>query len=149
VDDSPSSGQVDNVNRTTWSNVAMEYAIEGWAEPGELAATVFVADRVRGCPILDLGVGGGRTVSLLRLLSSDYLAIDYTPELVEVCRHGTPTWRCGSETPAISATYRPGLVAWWRSATTGSTPWTTRAVNRCWPVSTGCCSPAAPSSTPR
>jgi SAM-dependent methyltransferase len=90
VDDSPPSGQVDNVNRTTWSNVAQEYAIEGWADPGELAAMVFVADRVRGCPILDLGVGGGRTVSLLRLLSSDYLAIDYTPELVEVCRQRHP-----------------------------------------------------------
>ena len=83
-------GGVDDVNRPTWSEVAGEYAIEGWSDPGELGALTFVADRVRGTPILDLGVGGGRTVALLRLLSSDYLAVDYTPELVALCRSRHP-----------------------------------------------------------
>ena len=33
---------------------------------------------------------GGRTTSLLRLVSSDYVGIDYTPELVELCRRRHP-----------------------------------------------------------
>ena len=41
---------------------------------------------VRGQPILDLGVGGGRTVPLLRAVSSDYVAVDYTPAMGEACR---------------------------------------------------------------
>ena len=81
---------VDGVNRPIWSEVAAEYAVEGWSDPGELGALTFVADRVRGTPILDLGEGGGRTVALLRLLSSDYLAIDYTAELVALCRERHP-----------------------------------------------------------
>lgn len=90
VDESTRGGLVDEVNRPTWSRFASAYAIEGWSDPGELGALTFVADRVRGLPILDLGVGGGRTVSLLRLLSADYLGIDYTPELVELCRSRHP-----------------------------------------------------------
>ncbi len=90
VVESNRGGSVDEVNRPTWSRVAAEYAIEGWSDPGELGAFTFVADRVRGLPILDLGVGGGRTVGLLRLLSADYLGIDYTPELVELCRSRHP-----------------------------------------------------------
>jgi SAM-dependent methyltransferase len=83
-------GPVDGVNRTTWAEVADEYAIEGWSDPGELGALTWVADRVRGVPVLDLGMGGGRTVALLQLLSSDYLGVDYTPELVELCRARHP-----------------------------------------------------------
>jgi SAM-dependent methyltransferase len=81
---------VEDVNRPTWSEVVDEYAIEGWSDPGELGALTFIADRVRGVPVLDLGMGGGRTVALLRLLSSDYLGIDYTPELVDLCRTRHP-----------------------------------------------------------
>ena len=90
VESAAGPGGVDDVNRPTWSEVADEYAVEGWSDPGELGALTFVADRVRGTPVLDLGVGGGRTVALLRLLSSEYLGIDYTPELVALCRERHP-----------------------------------------------------------
>lgn len=84
------SSDIDEVNRRTWSHVVDDFAIEGWADPGELAALLSVADDARDQPILDLGVGGGRTYSLLRLLSSRYVGIDYTAELVELCRARHP-----------------------------------------------------------
>jgi hypothetical protein len=34
-------------------------------DPGELSAFAWVAEQVRGRTILDVGVGGGRTVSLI------------------------------------------------------------------------------------
>lgn len=66
--------------------MADKLALEGWSDQGELGALLAVADTVRGGAILDLGVGAGRTVALLRLLSADYVAIDYTPEMVDLCR---------------------------------------------------------------
>ena len=81
---------MDDTNRRTWSGVADEYAIEGWGDPGEVVALLLAADRARGRPVLDLGVGGGRTTALLRLVSSEYMGIDYTPELVDLCRDAAP-----------------------------------------------------------
>lgn len=81
---------VDAVNEATWARFADEFAIEGWSDPGELATFLLIADQVRGAPILDIGVGGGRTYPLLRLLSSDYLAVDYSPQMVELCRRRHP-----------------------------------------------------------
>src|SRR5579884_2795938 len=81
---------VDAVNQATWARFADDFAVEGWSDPGELAALLLVADAVRGAPILDLGVGGGRTYPLLRLLSSDYVGIDYSPPMVELCRRRHP-----------------------------------------------------------
>lgn len=88
--DQTEPGGADDVNPSVWSAVADQYAIEGWADPGELGALTAVADEVRGRAILDLGVGGGRTIGLLRLLSHDYLGLDYTLELVDLCRRRHP-----------------------------------------------------------
>lgn len=46
-----------------------------------------------GTPILDIGVGGGRTAPLLVQISTDYIGIDYTPELVEVAASRYPQLR--------------------------------------------------------
>jgi len=88
--DDDNSAALDETNRPLWSGVAAEYAIEGWGDPGELGAMILAADRARGRPVLDLGVGGGRTTALLRLVSSEYIGIDYTPELVDLCRQRHP-----------------------------------------------------------
>lgn len=61
-----------------------------WLDRGERAAVGLVASEVRGGAILDIGVGAGRTVSLLCLLSDDYRAIDYSPTMVERCRSSYP-----------------------------------------------------------
>ncbi len=41
---------------------------------------------MRNQPILDLGVGAGRTVPFLRALTTNYAAIDFVPEMVGLAR---------------------------------------------------------------
>jgi SAM-dependent methyltransferase len=58
--------------------------------PAERAIYDRIREQVRGRPILDLGVGGGRTVRPLLELSADYVGVDYTPAMVETCRRAFP-----------------------------------------------------------
>lgn len=84
--------EVDAVNRlhiTGRSAVRASFA-RGELDGAEIAALASVAESVRGKPILDLGVGGGRTVEALRSLSTDYLAVDYSAEMVAACRARFP-----------------------------------------------------------
>jgi SAM-dependent methyltransferase len=62
----------------------------GWLEPGEQIAMLSVASAVRGAPILDIGVGGGRTAPLMNDISSDYRGIDFAPAMVAVARKRFP-----------------------------------------------------------
>ncbi|MBV9672039.1 MAG: class I SAM-dependent methyltransferase, partial [Verrucomicrobia bacterium] len=39
---------------------------------------------------LDLGVGAGRTVPMLLSLSRSYVAIDYSEQMISICRHNYP-----------------------------------------------------------
>jgi SAM-dependent methyltransferase len=83
----------DRINRRAWASWGAARwfgALTDWTDPGEAAALAYAAREVRGTPVLDVGVGGGRTVGMLRALSDDYLAIDYTPRLVEICRRNHP-----------------------------------------------------------
>lgn len=68
------------------------YLDEGAAftDPGERVAMDYVTDSARGKPILDLGVGTGRTIGLLGHLSPDYCALDYLPTMVEASRRRHP-----------------------------------------------------------
>ncbi len=84
---------MDDVNRRAWreaSTVRWFRELEGWTDEGERGALAAIADEVRDQPILDLGVGAGRTVPLLRGVSRDYTALDYTPELVAACKEKYP-----------------------------------------------------------
>jgi SAM-dependent methyltransferase len=81
------------VNRATWARadaIGWYAATEGWTDPAERAALLRVAPYARGGPILDVGVGAGRTTSLLRLVSEDYVAVDYVGEMVDLCRRLHP-----------------------------------------------------------
>jgi SAM-dependent methyltransferase len=83
----------DRINRIAWCSRSARHWYSGardWTDPGEAAALAWVADQVRGQPLLDVGVGGGRTVPFLTNISSDYTALDYTPELVAICRRNHP-----------------------------------------------------------
>jgi ubiquinone/menaquinone biosynthesis C-methylase UbiE len=87
---------LDTINRSTWRlprTVRVYEHLEGWTDPGERAAFEHVAAEMRGRPILDIGVGAGRTTPLLRAISLDYVGIDYTAEKVEACRARHPDAR--------------------------------------------------------
>ena len=43
-----------------------------------------------GATVLDLGVGGGRTVGPLSKIASCYIGLDYSEGMVEVCRARSP-----------------------------------------------------------
>lgn len=81
------------VNRAVWqrADVLADYAVlEGWSDPGEWRAAQMLAPQLRNRRILDIGIGSGRTTSWLRLLTSDYVGIDYTHAMVEQARRRHP-----------------------------------------------------------
>ncbi|TXL80301.1 class I SAM-dependent methyltransferase [Vineibacter terrae] len=86
---------MDLANRLAWqtTDAVHRFRQEGWTDPGEAAAVSLVAPEARGAPILDIGIGAGRTVPLLTAISQDYTAVDYTPALVALCRQRHPTRR--------------------------------------------------------
>src|SRR5262245_28215437 len=73
--------------------VVAEYSNGDALTPAEKAALAAIGDSCRGKRILDIGVGGGRTVPALRALSSDYVGVDYMPEMIERCRQRFPDVR--------------------------------------------------------
>ena len=86
------SDSVDDVNRRAWASAdgIDRFLDEGWTDPGERAAIGHVAAEMANRTILDIGVGAGRTVPLLTAISDDYVAIDYTEALVDLCRTRHP-----------------------------------------------------------
>lgn len=74
-------GSADGVRQYAWSREL---------SPAEAAALEVVRAEARGRAILDIGVGAGRTVRGLREISEDYLGVDYTPEMIEVCKERYP-----------------------------------------------------------
>lgn len=63
---------------------------KGWNDKGEMQVLLAIAPDVRGKPVLDIGVGTGRTTPLLRLLTDDYVGIDYVPNMIERARSVLP-----------------------------------------------------------
>lgn len=86
---------MDRINRGTWRRrgaLRQFGTAAGWLEPGEQVAIDCVASFVRDAPILDIGVGGGRTAPLLAALSADYRGIDYLAEMVALARRRFPAF---------------------------------------------------------
>lgn len=87
---------IDHINQATWQRgdtVAGYRQLKGWTDPGEQAAIARVATEAAGGPILDIGVGAGRTTALLQHMGSEYVGIDYTPAMVAACRTAYPDQR--------------------------------------------------------
>ncbi len=82
----------DDLNRRTWTKPSSIRWLDrntGFI-PGERAAFDAVRARLDGKPILELGVGTGRTIAFTRPLAAEYLALDYLPAMVETCRSAHP-----------------------------------------------------------
>jgi ubiquinone/menaquinone biosynthesis C-methylase UbiE len=82
-------------NRYVWSRasaIGTYQGLEGWIDAGERVVLTALADEVRGEPILDIGVGAGRTTGLLRLLTTSdrYVGIDWSSEMVAACLERYP-----------------------------------------------------------
>lgn len=87
------SAAQDTLNRSAWSLIESHdwlRSLEGFTDAGEVTAFARLAEEVRGLPILELGVGAGRALPLLRRLSADYIGIDYLAPMVELTRQRYP-----------------------------------------------------------
>lgn len=70
--------------------VAARYATRSGLQPAEAAILEQYRHGIAGRRILDLGVGGGRTTPFLLELSSNYIGVDYSREMIERCRRRFP-----------------------------------------------------------
>jgi SAM-dependent methyltransferase len=89
-------GAADKLNRLAWSSaktVELFIRRSGYFCPGETRVMGRLAAEASGEPILDIGVGGGRTTPFLRQITSEYVGIDYLDELVAAARKRSPEAR--------------------------------------------------------
>jgi len=79
-------------NQVFWAQeeAARSYATRGELYPPEQTILGRISAHCRGRPILDLGVGAGRTTAALLPISSDYLGIDYSPAMLARCEERFP-----------------------------------------------------------
>lgn len=87
------SSEFDRANRLVWGSrevVELFLRRQGFSSDAEAHVMRRVATAAKDQPILDVGVGGGRTVPFLRAVSTDYLGIDFVEALVDATRHRYP-----------------------------------------------------------
>jgi SAM-dependent methyltransferase len=85
-------GRLDRINQHAFtSRRALQHfaTLSGWIDPGEQAAIGDAAARLATTQsgklrILDIGIGGGRTVPMMLDLSHDYVGIDMAPKLLAI-----------------------------------------------------------------
>ena len=80
---------IDRINQKTMSEAVAEYTWGTELSKAEKAALNHVTGATDK-PILDIGVGAGRTVAALREVSKDYIGVDYVSEMVEECKKKFP-----------------------------------------------------------
>jgi ubiquinone/menaquinone biosynthesis C-methylase UbiE len=82
--------QIDSLNKNTMRSSVNSYASFSQLGVSEKKALASIAEIVKNKRILDIGVGGGRTVGALLDLSKTYIGIDYIEEMVVACRKKFP-----------------------------------------------------------
>lgn len=94
--DWPVSVDAEQRNRRVWASSRVREIFvrrTGFSDAGEESIVRRITSEVRDRPILDIGVGAGRTVPFLRALSNDYVAVDFLPEMVALTRSRFPDAR--------------------------------------------------------
>lgn len=87
------ASEADELNQAAWRDrrtIDIFVRRSGFFRPAEALVMERLALAARDEPVLDIGVGGGRTSEFLTQITSDYLGIDYIPELVEAARRRLP-----------------------------------------------------------
>jgi SAM-dependent methyltransferase len=84
-------GGVSERGESSWgdSDVVVQFATDGYTDAGEAAAFGHVGPWTHGA-VLDIGVGGGRTVGLLESGARSYVALDLSPEMVSLAQERFP-----------------------------------------------------------
>ncbi|MFL9907046.1 class I SAM-dependent methyltransferase [Paraburkholderia sp. RL17-337-BIB-A] len=88
-----SRSELDRINRMAWNSADATRVFtldKTYSDPGEQAAFEWLAPRCAGEPLLDIGVGTGRTIPLMTSISSDYTGVDYTLKLLEIAQSRYP-----------------------------------------------------------
>lgn len=85
-------GNLNTINRSLYEKrkIAKHYGNMSWLFESEKRLLETVSAQILGKPLLDVGVGGGRTTPHLLKLSGDYLGIDYSGAMIEQCREKYP-----------------------------------------------------------
>src|ERR1700677_2903050 len=87
------AGETERINADVWRSAEVLDIFahrDGLIDPGEALLVQRIAEEADGRPILDIGVGGGRTIPYLRSASDEYVAIDYLEEMVSLARSRHP-----------------------------------------------------------
>jgi len=102
--------RIDTINRSMMMNrdAIDQYVAASELSPPEQVVFQQLAAEARDQPILDLGVGGGRTVGPLRAISRDYIGIDYSPRMVAAAKQRHPDARIEQADACDLAAYPAG-----------------------------------------
>lgn len=87
------TSSIDTINRRTMQAAVKQYASHSGLEIDEKNAFASITSEFSGKRILDIGVGGGRTVEALLKISNNYIGVDYVQEMVDSCRDSFPNVR--------------------------------------------------------
>ena len=85
----------DRINRKWYERerAVAEYATDDVLEQGLVHILLKHRDAISEQPVLDIGIGAGRTTLYLSRLTGSYVGIDYSQVMVDHCRRRFPTLR--------------------------------------------------------
>jgi SAM-dependent methyltransferase len=90
------AGESERINSDVWRSTEVLDIFarrDGLIDEGEALLVRRIAEEAERRPILDIGVGGGRTIAYLRGATDEYVAVDYLEEMVGLARSRHPDVR--------------------------------------------------------
>jgi SAM-dependent methyltransferase len=83
---------IDSTNHASYSDPELinTYRKQQHLQAGELAILKHLGQQIQDQPILDLGIGAGRTILPLSKVSQNYVGVDYSALMVEAAREEYP-----------------------------------------------------------
>lgn len=108
--------KISQINLKVFCKTAVaKFYLDEPLQKAELAAINAIKEEVRDKKILEIGVGGGKTINFLKQISSDYTGIDYSKEMVNECRKKFPDTnviRCDARDMSIFKSDEFDFILW-------------------------------------